>query len=277
MKKFIVCTMLLLAVVCGTSVAWAAKHNQVKVKIEATQDPIPTKDTSDTTATDASGDATYVDSVDQSSTDDNDATDNTDSDDIDAYGNLINGVAKSPAVSMVMLIPIIGTICGCLLIGLILFLIFYFRYKNRQAKYRLAEKALEAGKPLPEGVFVGEAPSAQQSGVKPGRATNFSTAERDKGIQNTFLGLGLFIFLWAITGSFGVGCIGLLVMFIGIGRWYTSIEHRKDREMMNGFNQPTESTAAPKEDKKDEAVKEETAQQSEDSSYNVKSDDRAAE
>ena len=32
------------------------------------------------------------------------------------------------------------------------------------------------------------------------------------------VGIGLFIFLWAITGEFGLGCIGLLVMFTGFGQ-----------------------------------------------------------
>ena len=63
----------------------------------------------------------------------------------------------------------------------ILFVIFFFRYKNRKARYRLAEQALAAGQPL--------------------------------------TGIGLFIFLWAITGEFGIGAIGLLVTFMGIGQW----------------------------------------------------------
>ena len=41
---------------------------------------------------------------------------------------------------------------------------------------------------------------------------------RSKGINNIFVGIGLFIFLWAITTQFSIGCIGLLIMFTGFGQ-----------------------------------------------------------
>ena len=84
----------------------------------------------------------------------------------------------------------------------IVFTIFFFRYKNRKAQYRLAEQALASGQPLPEKLF------------KEMRTTDI----RSKGISNIFSGIGLFIFLWAITNEFGLGCIGLLVMFTGFGQ-----------------------------------------------------------
>ena len=66
---------------------------------------------------------------------------------------------------------------------LIIFVVFFFRYKNRKAKYRLAEQALASGQQLPENFF------------KEAAATDI----RSKGINNIFVGIGLFIFLWAIT------------------------------------------------------------------------------
>lgn len=86
--------------------------------------------------------------------------------------------------------------------ALLIFIIFYFRYKNRKAKYRLAEQALAAGQQLPPEFF------------KEGEGKDL----RSRGIKNIFLGIGLFIFLWAITGVFGLGCIGLLIMFTGFGQ-----------------------------------------------------------
>ena len=79
---------------------------------------------------------------------------------------------------------------------LIVFTVFFFNYKNRKAKYRLAEQALSSGQQLPEDFF-----------------KNAEKTEdiRTKGIKNIFIGIGLFIFLWAITENFGVGCVGLLV------------------------------------------------------------------
>lgn len=111
-----------------------------------------------------------------------------------------------------VLVPVIAIIFGCSIPILVLFFAFFFRYKNRQAKYRMVEEALKAGQPLPEGVI---------------KDVNYTDA-KTKGIKNTFTGIGLFIFLWAITGSFGVGSIGLLVMFIGIGQWVIDIQKTKD-------------------------------------------------
>jgi hypothetical protein len=100
-------------------------------------------------------------------------------------------------------VAISGIIFGTMLPVLVLFIIFYFRYKNRQARYKLVEQALAAGQPLPEDFLNGKRLSSQRS----------------TGIRNTFTGIGLFIFLWAITDEFGVGAIGLLVAFLGIGQW----------------------------------------------------------
>lgn len=101
-----------------------------------------------------------------------------------------------------MAIPIIAIICTFGLPAIIVFIAFYFKYKNRKAKYRLAEQALAAGQPIPEDFFKGKVESGTLQ----------------KGITNTFTGIGLFIFLWAITGEFSIGCIGLLVMFMGLGQ-----------------------------------------------------------
>lgn len=95
----------------------------------------------------------------------------------------------------------------------IVFIAFYFRYKNRKAKYRLMEQALATGQPLPEGIFKDTLPQDY----------------RTKGIKNICTGIGLFIFLWAITDEFSIGCIGLLVMFTGIGQWIISRNQQHER------------------------------------------------
>lgn len=97
---------------------------------------------------------------------------------------------------------------------LIIFVVFFFRYKNRKAKYRLAEQALASGQQLPENFF------------KEAAATDI----RSKGINNIFVGIGLFIFLWAITGEFGLGCIGFLVMFTGFGQLVIFYSQQKKNE-----------------------------------------------
>lgn len=84
----------------------------------------------------------------------------------------------------------------------IVFIAFYFQYKNRKARYKLAEQALAAGQPIPE-EFI--------------RMKNENNT-LSKGIQNVCIGIGLFIFLYAITTSFAIGSIGLLIMFTGFGQ-----------------------------------------------------------
>ena len=65
---------------------------------------------------------------------------------------------------------------------LIIFVVFFFRYKNRKAKYRLAEQALASGQQLPENFF------------KEAAATDI----RSKGINNIFVGIGLFIAFFVV-------------------------------------------------------------------------------
>lgn len=93
----------------------------------------------------------------------------------------------------------------------VIFIIFFFRYKNRKARYRLVEQALASGQPLPD------------SFLKEQKLTD----QRSQGIRTTFTGIGLFIFLWAITGTFGIGAIGLLIMFTGIGQWLTGLKQER--------------------------------------------------
>ena len=110
-----------------------------------------------------------------------------------------------------------GAINGGILTGLIVvilifgfpffivFVAFYFRYKNRKAKYKLMEQPQDY---------------------------------RTKGIKNICTGIGLFIFLWAITDEFSIGCIGLLVLFTGIGQWIISRNQQHGRPE-DPFTTPT--------------------------------------
>lgn len=111
------------------------------------------------------------------------------------------------------IIPIVAIVFVFGLPALLIFIIFYFRYKNRKAKYRLAEQALANGQQLPPEFFEG----MERQDL------------RSRGIKNIFLGIGLFIFLWAITESFGLGCIGLLVMFTGFGQVVTYFSRPENR------------------------------------------------
>ena len=121
---------------------------------------------------------------------------------------------QDTAVNGGIMIGIISIVAFFTLPVLIVLIIFYFRYKNRKARYHLAEQAIAAGQPLPAGL------------VK----ENLQPDYRSSGIKKTFTGLGLFIFLWAMTDHFGIGSIGLLVMFMGIGQWIIGINQKKEEE-----------------------------------------------
>ena len=127
------------------------------------------------------------------------------------FNNFGDAVGGGILVAIISIIAIFG------MPVFIIFVVFFFRYKNRKARYRLAEQALAAGQPLPE-EFIRE---------------NKSTDQRTQGIKNTFTGIGLFIFLWAITGEFGIGAIGLLVMFMGLGQWLIGYKQHANENTKN--------------------------------------------
>ena len=97
---------------------------------------------------------------------------------------------------------------------LIFALLLYSRYKNRQSRYRLIAKALESGQPLPKELQDEARKAFRQDGLQGDSLHQLRT----KGISNVATGLGLFILLWALTGSFAIGCVGLLVLCIGLGK-----------------------------------------------------------
>lgn len=161
----------------------AAKDSEEKTKVTVTQND----NSADEENSDATSAAEYTDTPDTSSS--NTMSFNDDF----PFQTKTNGKG---------LIPIIAIVMGIGLPMFIVFIAFYFRYKNKKAQYRLVEQALAAGQPIPESIF----------------KQNLDSDIRVKGIKNTFLGLGLFIFLWALTDEFGLGCIGLLIMFTGLGQ-----------------------------------------------------------
>ena len=113
------------------------------------------------------------------------------------------------------IIAVTAIVFGVGLPLVIIFIVFFFNYKSRKAKYRLAEQALASGQPLPVDFF---------------KKMNNEDI-RSKGFKNIFLGIGLFIFLWAMT-NFSIGCIGLLIMFMGFGQvvvYYTQENNNPPR------------------------------------------------
>ena len=140
----------------------------------------------------------------------------------------------SQLLGTAILVPLIGIIFGIGLPVLIIILVINNRHKRRMAKYRLAEKALNAGQQLPA-EFFGEI-SVQN--------------KRSRGIANAFLGIGLFAFLYALTQEFALGCIGILVFCIGLGQVVSFYAEQRDKAHNDGTtNRPNRqpSTGSPNE------------------------------
>lgn len=96
---------------------------------------------------------------------------------------------------------------------LIVALVCFFAYKNKQAKYKLASEALTAGKEIPQDLFKENTKTNNEDTLK-------------KGIKNAFLGIGLGVFLWVLTHEEGIAAIGFLIFCIGLGQVVTAYATR---------------------------------------------------
>ena len=214
--------LLALMVVLTTCTLAIAQNNTTVVQDSVGNVKISVKKSSKANANNTAVTVVGIDAMDADSTDiDADSSSvshgsasfsiNTDDDDFPFYDfeNAVSG----------LLIPIIAIISVFGSPVLILFIVFFFRYKNRKARYRLAEQALATGQPLPADFIRENKPADPCS----------------QGIKNTFTGIGLFIFLWAITGEFGIGTIGLLVAFMGIGQWIIGYKQKQNPEASDAW------------------------------------------
>ena len=207
MKRILI-SLMMIAAFCSISLAqkkttlYKDSTENVKITVSKTE----TKDDSVYTPK-------YTDTTEDGVTVESESTDTYD----DSYDNSIIskesfsqfkdfGDAASSGISLAFLV--LSLIFGFPFF--VIFIAFYFRYKNRRERYKLVEKAIAAGQPIPEGIL----------------KESLNTDSTTKGIKNMCLGTGLFIFLWAITESFAIGCIGLLILFNGLGQWLVARNQR---------------------------------------------------
>ena len=85
----------------------------------------------------------------------------------------------------------------------IVFFVLYFRHKEREAKYRVIEKALEHGQTLPEGIFEEKKIKRQWSAIR-------------TGIILLTLGIGIFITFLLIDEK-ETSFLGIIPIFLGLG------------------------------------------------------------
>ena len=102
--------------------------------------------------------------------------------------------------------------------AIIIFIICYFLYKNRQQKLKLAEMAMKNGQPIPDSIL---GYSTKKQGNNTGKSNIASMPTDDqlwrKGVMHVFVGIGLMFLLDAMMGSFGFS-IGVLVTLYGAGQ-----------------------------------------------------------
>lgn len=110
---------------------------------------------------------------------------------------MVNGMA---IVSILSIIMFFG------LPAFIVFVIFYFRHKNKQSKYKLASEALAAGKDVPKELFEDNQTNTIQN-----------NETLIKGIKNICFGIGLGIFLWLLTHEEAIAAIGFIIFCKGVG------------------------------------------------------------
>lgn len=201
MKKYLIALILTATLALPSQVA-AQKHRHTPV-VTPTQvvDSIPQDEL------EAFSDTTSVDSAyDASSVSDDETQIIIEGDDI---VDVIRQMSSDPAFHNTLIGGL--TVMGILLILfvlaplVILSLLFFFIYKNRKQKVRLAEEAMRNGQPIPDQLF---------DDKKTLPASNDDL--RAKGIRQACLGVGLMIFLGNTAGNIGFG-IGALVTAIGIG------------------------------------------------------------
>lgn len=209
---------LAMAVTLGTSVMAQKslyRHNPQVVSAANTVDTSEIVAYSDTTGA-APDTVAYAGTHDNDAVPDSDKIFNNVSDPFQliAYLADLGGIGGVLIAIFFVLLCLLVVLSPFILVGLIL----YFGLRSRNQKYKLVEKAIEKGQPIPQELLR----SAGMSNEILWR----------KGIQNICVGLGLAVFFY-ILGAGPLAGIGWLVFFCGVGQAViarTSAGRRSKRE-----------------------------------------------
>ncbi|MGM9780200.1 MAG: DUF6249 domain-containing protein [Prevotella sp.] len=157
---------------------------------------------------------------------DNDAADNDNQytyeshdEDIQELREVMDAIGPSVFLPM-MIVAIVFVVAPAILI----LIICYFLYKNRQQKLKLAEMAMKNGQPIPDSIL-GYSTKKQGNNTgksnKTGNAVYSGTPTDDhlwrKGVMHIFVGIGLMFLLDTLMGNLGFS-IGVLVTLYGAGQ-----------------------------------------------------------
>lgn len=137
------------------------------------------------------------------------------------------------------IVPVLGITVPFLFAFLVIFFFIYYRNKKQKAHYQVIEKAIEAGRELPDGFF--ESPRSRQA--RPDKLVTLN-----QGL--VFLGIGLGFAIWSIVkwsidgtevfgDSYGIFLLGLAAIFILVGAGKLILYRVSSRpENDNTGNQP---------------------------------------
>ena len=154
--------------------------------------------------------------------------------------------------------------------AIIIFIICYFLYKNRQQKLKLAEMAMKNGQPIPDSIL---GYSTKKQGNNTGKSNIASMPTDDqlwrKGVMHVFVGIGLMFLLDAMMGSFGFS-IGVLVALYGAGQAFIAWTSNRNT---NAAQTNSEEPVATEEPANDNPSKEETAEASSTDAMEIYPDD----
>lgn len=126
-------------------------------------------------------------------------------DDVSDPFTLIAYLADLGGVGSVLVAIAFVLLCILVVLSPFIFvaLIIYMVLKNRNQRYRLAEKAMESGRPIPDNLL---------------KKDDFSNeALWKKGVKNACIGIGLVVCFY-IIGANPLTGIGWLVFFYGLGQ-----------------------------------------------------------
>ncbi len=212
MKQYLIAIALMLALNAGaTSVQPRHRHHPPTVQVDPAKPQSPSALAATTDSVDSEGIEAFSDTSSTAKAGSEDSVyqtssyDSSNDIDLDSYPLLrkILGGTIGVGGTLIAVIVVLGILL-CLLAPFIV-VIFLIRYliNRHNNQVTLAEKAMETGQPIPEG-------------IKP---INTGTAEfyRQRGIKNAAIGVGLFIMFWIWDSGLLMG-IGALVACYGIGQ-----------------------------------------------------------
>ncbi len=106
-------------------------------------------------------------------------------------------------------IPIGSMALAAVIVGLV----GYFKNQERRQRHETIRLALEKGQPVPPELLDDELALAKQALGSGGRRRDLA-----KGIQWIFTGVGLSLFLWIFRPEHSLWAVGLILIFIGLGK-----------------------------------------------------------